>query len=163
MSTSTPSRYISRLREKFRGCPDFHIRTIRGFGYMALPGGKRMANKPDKIPSSLRWTTFWIVFALIVLSVALALALYSAGQYLVLLLGVDVQPDAYMLWVPLIALAVSAILGTVLAIVLNRYYLRPVAQLLRRRAPSRRGTSASASPRARTRATSPSASGASTR
>lgn len=61
---------------------------------------------------------------------ALALALYSAGQYLVLLLGVDVQPDAYMLWVPLIALAVSAILGTVLAIVLNRYYLRPVAQLL---------------------------------
>ena len=29
-----------------------------------------------------------------------------------------------------IALAVSAILGTVLAIVLNRYYLRPVAQLL---------------------------------
>ena len=89
-----------------------------------------MANKPDKIPSSLRWTTFWIVFALIVLSVALALALYSAGQYLVLLLGVDVQPDAYMLWVPLIALAVSAILGTVLAIVLNRYYLRPVAQLL---------------------------------
>ena len=47
-----------------------------------------MANKPDKIPSSLRWTTFWIVFALIVLSVALALALYSAGQYLVLLLGV---------------------------------------------------------------------------
>ena len=108
-----------------------------------------MANKPDKIPSSLRWTTFWIVFALIVLSVALALALYSAGQYLVLLLGVDVQPDAYMLWVPLIALAVSAILGTVLAIVLN--------------APARRGTSASASPRARTRATSPSASGASTR
>lgn len=89
-----------------------------------------MANKPDKIPSSLRWTTFWIVFALIVLSVALALALYSAGQYLVLLLGVDVQPGAYMLWVPLIALAVSAILGTVLAIVLNRYYLRPVAQLL---------------------------------
>ena len=85
-----------------------------------------MANKPDKIPSSLRWTTFWIVFALIVLSVALALALYSAGQYLVLLLGVDLQPDAYMLWVPLIALAVSAILGTVLAIVLNRYYLRPV-------------------------------------
>ena len=31
--------HISRLREKFRGCPDFHIRTIRGFGYMALPGG----------------------------------------------------------------------------------------------------------------------------
>ena len=30
--------HISRLREKFRGCPDFHIRTIRGFGYMALPG-----------------------------------------------------------------------------------------------------------------------------
>lgn len=32
--------HISRLREKFRGCPDFHIRTIRGFGYMALPGGE---------------------------------------------------------------------------------------------------------------------------
>ena len=30
--------HISRLREKFRGCPDFHIRTIRGFGYMSLPG-----------------------------------------------------------------------------------------------------------------------------
>ena len=118
-----------------------------------------MANKPDKIPSSLRWTTFWIVFALIVLSAALALALYGAGQYLVLLLGVDVQPDAYMLWVPLIALAVSAILGTVLAIVLNRYYLRPVAQLLA----SRGGTSASASPRAGIRATSPSALRASTR
>lgn len=89
-----------------------------------------MANKPDKIPSSLRWTTFWIVFALIVLSAALALALYSGGRYLMLVLGVDVQPDAYMLWVPVIALAVSAILGTVLAVVLNRHYLRPVAQLL---------------------------------
>lgn len=32
--------HISRLREKFRGCPDFHIRTIRVFGYMALPGGE---------------------------------------------------------------------------------------------------------------------------
>ena len=32
--------HISRLREKFRGCPDFHIRTIRGFGYMALLGGE---------------------------------------------------------------------------------------------------------------------------
>ena len=32
--------HISRLREKFRGCPDFHIRTIRGYGYMALPGGE---------------------------------------------------------------------------------------------------------------------------
>ena len=32
--------HISRLREKFRSCPDFHIRTIRGFGYMALPGGE---------------------------------------------------------------------------------------------------------------------------
>ena len=32
--------HISRLREKFRGCPEFHIRTIRGFGYMALPGGE---------------------------------------------------------------------------------------------------------------------------
>ena len=32
--------HISRLPEKFRGCPDFHIRTIRGFGYMALPGGE---------------------------------------------------------------------------------------------------------------------------
>ena len=32
--------HISRLREKFRGCPDFHFRTIRGFGYMALPGGE---------------------------------------------------------------------------------------------------------------------------
>ena len=32
--------HISRLREKFRGCLDFHIRTIRGFGYMALPGGE---------------------------------------------------------------------------------------------------------------------------
>lgn len=32
--------HISRLREKFRGCPDFHIRTIRGFGYIALPGGE---------------------------------------------------------------------------------------------------------------------------
>ena len=32
--------HISRLREKFRGCPDFHIRTIRGFGYMDLPGGE---------------------------------------------------------------------------------------------------------------------------
>lgn len=32
--------HISHLREKFRGCPDFHIRTIRGFGYMALPGGE---------------------------------------------------------------------------------------------------------------------------
>ena len=32
--------HISRLREKFCGCPDFHIRTIRGFGYMALPGGE---------------------------------------------------------------------------------------------------------------------------
>ena len=32
--------HISRLREKFRGGPDFHIRTIRGFGYMALPGGE---------------------------------------------------------------------------------------------------------------------------
>lgn len=32
--------HISRLREKFRDCPDFHIRTIRGFGYMALPGGE---------------------------------------------------------------------------------------------------------------------------
>ena len=32
--------HISRLREKFRGCPDFHIRTIRGFGYMTLPGGE---------------------------------------------------------------------------------------------------------------------------
>ena len=32
--------HISRLRKKFRGCPDFHIRTIRGFGYMALPGGE---------------------------------------------------------------------------------------------------------------------------
>lgn len=32
--------HISRLREKFRGCPDFHICTIRGFGYMALPGGE---------------------------------------------------------------------------------------------------------------------------
>lgn len=32
--------HISRLREMFRGCPDFHIRTIRGFGYMALPGGE---------------------------------------------------------------------------------------------------------------------------
>ena len=32
--------HISRLREKFRGCPDFHIRTIRGFGYMALQGGE---------------------------------------------------------------------------------------------------------------------------
>ena len=34
--------HISRLREKFRGCPDFHIRTIRGFGYMALPGGEAL-------------------------------------------------------------------------------------------------------------------------
>ena len=32
--------HISRLREKFRGCPDFHIRPSRGFGYMALPGGE---------------------------------------------------------------------------------------------------------------------------
>ena len=32
--------HISRLREKFRGCPEFHSRTIRGFGYMALPGGE---------------------------------------------------------------------------------------------------------------------------
>ena len=32
--------HISRLREKFRGCPDFLIRPIRGFGYMALPGGE---------------------------------------------------------------------------------------------------------------------------
>ena len=32
--------HISRLREKFRGCPDFHIRTIRGFGNMALTGGE---------------------------------------------------------------------------------------------------------------------------
>ena len=32
--------HISRLREQFRGCPDFHIRKIRGFGYMALPGGE---------------------------------------------------------------------------------------------------------------------------
>ena len=36
----TAEVHISRLREKFRGCPDFHIRTIRGFGYMALPGGE---------------------------------------------------------------------------------------------------------------------------
>lgn len=41
MSTEhTVEVHISRLREKFRGCPDFHIRTIRGFGYMALPGGE---------------------------------------------------------------------------------------------------------------------------
>ena len=32
--------YISRLREKFRDNGDFELRTIRGFGYMALPGGE---------------------------------------------------------------------------------------------------------------------------
>ena len=29
--------YISRLRDKFRGNPDFELRTIRGFGYMGRP------------------------------------------------------------------------------------------------------------------------------
>ena len=29
--------YISRLRDKFRGNPDFELRTIRGFGYMGMP------------------------------------------------------------------------------------------------------------------------------
>ena len=29
--------YISRLRDKFRGNPDFELRTIRGFGYMGIP------------------------------------------------------------------------------------------------------------------------------
>ena len=29
--------YISRLRDRFRGKPDFELRTIRGFGYMGLP------------------------------------------------------------------------------------------------------------------------------
>ena len=29
--------YISRLRDRFRGNPDFELRTIRGFGYMGLP------------------------------------------------------------------------------------------------------------------------------
>ena len=29
--------YISRLRERFRGSPDFELRTIRGFGYMGMP------------------------------------------------------------------------------------------------------------------------------
>ena len=29
--------YISRLRERFQGSPDFELRTIRGFGYMGMP------------------------------------------------------------------------------------------------------------------------------
>ena len=29
--------YISRLRDRFRGSPDFELRTIRGFGYMGMP------------------------------------------------------------------------------------------------------------------------------
>ncbi len=28
--------HIGRLRERFRECPDFEIRTIRGFGYMGM-------------------------------------------------------------------------------------------------------------------------------
>ena len=29
--------YISRLRDRFRGNPDFELRTLRGLGYMGLP------------------------------------------------------------------------------------------------------------------------------
>ena len=28
--------HIGRLRDRFRDCSDFEIRTIRGFGYMGL-------------------------------------------------------------------------------------------------------------------------------
>ncbi len=34
--------HIHRLREKFRSNPDFEIRTIRGFGYMGVPGEGRL-------------------------------------------------------------------------------------------------------------------------
>ena len=30
--------HIGRLRDRFRDCSDFEIRTIRGFGYMGVPG-----------------------------------------------------------------------------------------------------------------------------
>ena len=33
----TVEGYISRLRDKFRGYPDFELRTIRGFGDMGMP------------------------------------------------------------------------------------------------------------------------------
>ena len=28
--------HINRLRERFRGCPDFEIVTVRGLGYKAV-------------------------------------------------------------------------------------------------------------------------------
>ncbi len=37
--------YISRLRERFRGSPDFELRTIRGFGYMGMPKEDENAKK----------------------------------------------------------------------------------------------------------------------
>ena len=37
MASPSPVPPLSRLRERFRGSPDFELRTIRGFGYMGMP------------------------------------------------------------------------------------------------------------------------------
>lgn len=87
-------------------------------------------NEITNVPSTLRWSMFWVVLALIVVSAALAMALYGLIGYVAQALSVSVRPDAYMLAVPLIALVISGILGTVLSIVINRRYLRPLSQLL---------------------------------
>ena len=90
----------------------------------------RKSDEFIQVPSTLRWTMFWVVLALIVVSAALAMALYGLIGYVARTLSVPVRQDAYMLAVPLIALLISGILGTVLSVVINRRYLRPLSQLL---------------------------------
>jgi signal transduction histidine kinase len=73
---------------------------------------------------------FWIVLVLIVASAMLAMVLYNLFILIAGALSLTVRPNAYMVAVPLIALVISAILGTVLSIVIDRRYLRPLSQLL---------------------------------
>lgn len=87
--------------------------------------------KKEKPSLNLVLSMFLTVLALIVLSALLALVLYTVLRKLLELLDAPIQPNAYMIWVPVIALSISAILGVVLAIFISLRYLRPLTRLMR--------------------------------
>ncbi|NLU25390.1 MAG: HAMP domain-containing histidine kinase [Clostridiales bacterium] len=89
-------------------------------------------NKKKKVfYRSLRWTMFWYVLFFIVLSALLALVLYTLMKYILSLFNAALPPDSYTLWIPIIALAISAILGTVLSVLISRWYLEPLSRLMK--------------------------------
>ncbi|MBE6940057.1 MAG: HAMP domain-containing histidine kinase [Ruminococcaceae bacterium] len=89
-----------------------------------------MRKKTRKAGSSLRLTMIVLVLVFICISVLLALALYALIEYIVSLFDISLRPDAYSIWIPLIGLAVSIIMGTVLSILIGIWFLRPLSELM---------------------------------